>query len=66
MNNDEIEPLLPLPLPFNPDAKIFNCVDEETGEIIGEPYSYSDFLKKIDNISVIDEGLLGSFERNLK
>jgi hypothetical protein len=66
MNNDEIKPLVALPLPYNSDDKIFSCVDEETGEIIGEPYSYNDFLNKIENISRINKQLLGSVEKNLK
>lgn len=55
----EIESLIPLPLPFDPNAKIFNCVNEETGEVLGKPYSYNDFIDKIINISGINEELLG-------
>lgn len=63
MNKDEIEPLITLPLPFNADDKIFYCVDEDTEEIIGKPYSYNDFLQKIHSISGINEELLGPVKK---
>lgn len=59
MHNNEIEPIVPLSLPFNTNDKIFNIVNEETDEIIGEPYSFNDFLQKIHDISGINEDLLG-------
>ncbi len=55
----EIEPLEVLPLPFNQDDKIFFPIDQETGEIIGDPYSFNDFIQKINDISGINEELLG-------
>lgn len=56
----EIEPIIPLPLPlnFNPDAKIFNIVDEETDEIL-ETYSYNDWLQWIKDFSGVIEELMG-------
>lgn len=56
---DEIEPIQSLHLPFKPDDKIFNCVDEDTGEIIGEPYNLNDWCQKIKDISGVNEELLG-------
>ncbi len=53
------------PLPYDMDANIFNHVDEETGEIYGEPYSYNDWLKSIKDISGVNEELLGEkYEQN--
>jgi hypothetical protein len=54
----DIELIIPLSLPFDIDDKIFNCVDEETGQVIGEPYSLNDWIDNIKNISGINEGLL--------
>lgn len=58
---NEIEPITPLPLPFSMDEKIFVPTDEE-GNRIGENYSYNDWLKEIDNISGINEELMGKNE----
>ena len=60
--NDEILPLPIFPLPFDPNEKIFNYIDEETGEILGPPYSYNDFIDKINNISGINEELIGEIK----
>lgn len=49
----------PWPLPFDPDAKIFRDVDEETGESLGEPYSYNDWLKLVESISGVNPEFLG-------
>jgi hypothetical protein len=56
----EIEPIVPLPVPlnFDPDAKIFNIVDEETDEIL-ETYSYNDWLQRIKDFSGVNEDLMG-------
>lgn len=55
---DKYYRITPLPLPFSQDAKIFNCIDDE-GNVIGEPYSYNDWIQKIEDISGINEELLG-------
>jgi hypothetical protein len=51
----------PIPLPFNPDDKIFQCTDDE-GNIIGDPYSYNDYLVMIKNISGVSKELLSKSE----
>jgi len=56
MENEEIEPIRPIPLPFSLDDKIFKCVDEE-GNIIGKDYSYNDWLKKLESISGVNKEL---------
>lgn len=55
---DEIQPIIPSPFPFDVNDKIFSCTDDE-GNIIGEPYSYNDFIQEIKDISGINEELLG-------
>ena len=62
---DEIIQINPPNLPFSCDAKIFNTTDDE-GEIIGEPYSYNDFIKEIEDIWGVNEDLLGKRQRNEK
>ena len=57
---DEIQEIIPPALPFSLDKKIFQCTDPETGEIIGEKYSYNDWLQEIKNISGVNEDLLGA------
>lgn len=52
---DDIEPIKPLPLPFRTDEKIFQHFDEETGEAVGEPYCYDDFMNEIISISGVSE-----------
>jgi len=47
--NDEIESIIPLPFPFDKNEKIFNRYDED-GEVIGETYSYNDFMQEIMDI----------------
>jgi hypothetical protein len=59
--NEEILELTPLPLPHNYDEKMFQDCDEETGEPIGELYSYSDWVQRIKDISGINDDLLGSY-----
>jgi hypothetical protein len=63
----EIEPIIPLPLPFDPDEKIFKTVDEETDEVL-ETYSYNDWLQKIQDMAGVNEELLGpsNITNNLK
>jgi len=53
---DEIQSLVALELPFDPDEKILNDTDEY-GNVLGDPYSYNDFLEKIENISGICKDL---------
>lgn len=55
---NDILPLTPPPLPFALDDKIFYTTDEE-GEPIGEPWSFNDWKKELDDISGINEDLLG-------
>ena len=47
-------------LPFSLDDKIFQCTDPETGDVIGEPYSYNDFMQSIEDLSGVNEELMGS------
>lgn len=54
----EFEPIKALPLPYNADDKIFQVTDD-MGNIVGEPYSWNDCTKMIENMSGIDEELLG-------
>lgn len=61
--NDEIEPIIPLPLPFSLDEKVFQDRDDE-GNILGEPYSMNDALKFLENISGINEDLMGNDGKN--
>lgn len=61
----EIEKITPLPLPFDENEKIFNFTDDE-GNLIGEPYSYNDWLKMITDISGVSEDLMGeSVHKNI-
>jgi len=52
--DEEIQMMIPAPLPFSVDKKIFFITDEETGETIGEPYSYNDFIQNIKDISGVN------------
>jgi hypothetical protein len=61
--DNEIQKIIPPPLPFSLDEKIFVVTDEETGEAIGEPYSYNDFIQTIKDISGINPDL--TFDPNL-
>lgn len=61
VTDKEIKLITPPPLPFSPDDKIFCFSDDVTGEIIGEPYSYNDWIKQIEDLSGINEGLTGVF-----
>jgi len=54
--NDEMQCLVTLELPFDPNEKIFNSVDED-GKALGDPYSYNDFLEEMKNISGISRDL---------
>lgn len=56
--NLDIEPIIPPKLPYELDEKIFYPTNDE-GEIIGEPYSYNDWVNKIKMISGVNEDLLG-------
>jgi len=56
--NQEIEKIIPPPLPYALDDKIFNYTDEEEN-IISDPYSYNDWIQKIKDISGVNEELLG-------
>lgn len=58
---DNIIPIISLPLPFNTSDKIFSVTDEN-GNIIGDKYSYDDFIQEIKDISGVNPELLGSFE----
>jgi hypothetical protein len=50
----EIFSIDPLTFPFSKDDKIFNSVDED-GNIIGEKYSYNDWIKRIEDISGVSD-----------
>jgi hypothetical protein len=54
----EIEKIIPLPLPFDPDAKIFHIVDGETGEVL-DAYSYNEGLQRMRDMAGFSEDLLG-------
>jgi len=56
--NDEILQIIPPNTPFSLEEKIFYSCDED-GEPIGEPYSYNDFIKKIEDISGVNPEFLG-------
>ncbi len=47
------------PIHFDENAKIYCEVDENTGEVLGEPYSFKDWLDRIKNISGVNEELMG-------
>jgi hypothetical protein len=55
---DEIISIIPSPIPFKLDEKIFHYTDDK-GNQIGEPYSYNDWIKQIEAISGVNEELLG-------
>ncbi len=57
--NNEILSIIPPPLPFSLNEKLFQSCDDE-GNPIGEKYSYNDFILEIENISGINEDLLGN------
>jgi hypothetical protein len=48
----------PPPLPFDPDKKIFFQTDDE-GNVIGAPYSYNEWVQRLNDISGVDEEMLG-------
>lgn len=56
---NEILELNAAPLPFDLNDKIF-CNYDDDGVILGETYSYNDFIKEILDISGINEDLLSS------
>ena len=60
--SEEIELIIPPMLPFGENDKIFYNTDEETGDPIGEPYSYNDSVINLRNISGINEELLGAYD----
>jgi hypothetical protein len=57
-NEDELLEITPCALPYGLDDKIFHCVDED-GEVIGEAYSYNDWVQEIEDISGVSVDLLG-------
>jgi hypothetical protein len=57
--DEEIEKIIPPALPFDVDDKIFIPTDWETGDPNGEPYSYNDWIKQINDISGVSPELLG-------
>ena len=63
--NDELMKITPMPIPFNEDDKIFLSTDED-GNIIGEPFSYNDFIKKINDLCGVEEDLLGKRKKEQK
>ncbi len=63
MTKEEWDEMIKPPnLPFNLDEKIFNYTDEE-GNIIGEPYSYNDWIQKIIDMSGVNEELLCPYNK---
>ena len=58
MTSDEIQKIIPPNFPYGLDDKIFLSMDEN-GALIGEPFSYNDLLKRLENISGINEEFLG-------
>ncbi len=58
--NEEIKTIIPPVPPFSMDDKIFILTDPETGESIGDPYSYNDWIKQIKDISGVSPDLLGA------
>ena len=58
---EEIERIIPPELPFKLDEKIFTIYYDDE-EQIGEAYSYNDLLKLQNDISGINEELLGKNE----
>jgi hypothetical protein len=59
MNENEIEPIIPIKMCSTNDDKIFQIYDEDTGEPIGGPYSLNDFRDLMLSISGVSEDLLG-------
>lgn len=55
---DDIIPIKPQPLPFSLDDKIIQTVDDE-GNVIGDPYSYNDWVALIESISGVNKEFLG-------
>lgn len=60
-NINEIQFIIPPALPYSLDEKIFNHIDQETGGIYGDPYSYNDWISEIKNISGVNEDLCGPY-----
>lgn len=56
---NEIKKIVPSALWFDPNEKIFQMIDEETEEAIGDPYSYNDWIQSLMDISGVSEDLLG-------
>ncbi len=63
---NRLEQVMYPPLPFSDDEKIFICTDMETGEIIGEHYSYNDCIKQIIDISGVNPDLFGKENGSIK
>ena len=58
--NDEfdiIERIIPPPLPYGLDDKIFGNYDDE-GNLLGELYSYNDAVKQIKSMSNLNSDFL--------
>jgi hypothetical protein len=60
---EQILPLNPPSFPSDPDEKMFYITAPDTGEQIGEPFSYNDFLDRIGSMAGISENLLGANRR---
>lgn len=60
--NDKILGIIPPALPYGLDDKVFRTVDDEGN--IGEPFSYNDQLKLLDQMSGINEELMGKLYRS--
>lgn len=61
LENDDILEITPSELPFNRDDKIFVYTDEY-GNIVGDNYSYNDWINQIKNMSGINQDLMGKYE----
>lgn len=61
---NEILEIIPAPLPFKTSDKIFHNHDEE-GNPIGDPYSFDDEIKFLNDISGVNEELLGKYEASI-
>lgn len=55
---DQIQEIIPSPLPYGFKDKVFQDCDEE-GNPIGMPYSYMDRIRLLESISGVNEDLIG-------
>jgi hypothetical protein len=52
-------PIIPIPaITYSLDDEVFINTDDE-GNIIGEPYSYNEYIERVKSYSGINEELLG-------